>query len=448
MPESSVVFSPELDERQLDREVDKTNDRLQSVGENVPVSFAPEEMDMGGMGGGGLAGRGGGGLGGAGGAVGAGALASRIPKPVAGVATSAALPIAIAGGVGASLLSAMHGASARLQTSTTLMGQAWNNVWRPMGDDLDKMFVRPVAKDLLNATQDFEDTWTQGYEGAAVLGLLKDLESMWADGIESELELLGVGDDVAGSVGNALGEINWANVIATGGISLPAEFGRAFGQELADRLVAESNITAMDIVNQLRFNAVTGGQLITAMSFNPVSAPMVLGRIFGDIVISETDLLDFITGGGTPDTPSGPSGPSGPSMPSGPESPEPPRGPSGPDFPEIPGSPGHGLGGVPGLRSGGRVMRSGVAEVHRGELVSDPDRLVSELAQAVDSATGGGGTAEVDMSAVENKLDRLNRNIKRLERAFNVTLEVGQEEIGRAALEGQRSGLSDTDPLA
>jgi hypothetical protein len=80
--------------------------------------------------------------------------------------------------------------------------------------------------------------------------------------------------------------------------------------------------------------------------------------------------------------------------------------------------------------------------------VSDPDRLVSELAQAVDSATGGGGATEVDMSAVENKLDRLNRNIKRLERAFNVTLEVGQEEIGRAALEGQRSGVSDTDPLA
>jgi len=57
MPASSIVFDPELDERQLDREVGQIDDRLASVGEDVPVSFDQEELDSlsppGGGGGGG-----------------------------------------------------------------------------------------------------------------------------------------------------------------------------------------------------------------------------------------------------------------------------------------------------------------------------------------------------------------------------------------------------------
>jgi len=44
-PAESIVFSPDLDERQLDREVGQIDDRLASVGEDVPVSFDEDELD-------------------------------------------------------------------------------------------------------------------------------------------------------------------------------------------------------------------------------------------------------------------------------------------------------------------------------------------------------------------------------------------------------------------
>lgn len=39
MPTSSILFTPTIDERELDKEVGTVNDRLESVGEDIGVSF-------------------------------------------------------------------------------------------------------------------------------------------------------------------------------------------------------------------------------------------------------------------------------------------------------------------------------------------------------------------------------------------------------------------------
>jgi hypothetical protein len=97
------------------------------------------------------------------------------------------------------------------------------------------------------------------------------------------------------------------------------------------------------------------------------------------------------------------------------------------------------------MQSGGRVTGSGMATVHRGEIVADPQRLVSELADAVD-ATGGGGGGGMDTRALEDKLDQLNRNVRRLREAMSMTVEIGDETVARAAENGRMNRTSDTDP--
>jgi len=158
MPNESIVFDPEVDKRALDKEAQAVDDRFEQSGQiNPEIGEVQGELGLDGVGGIGGGGRdmGGGGMGGAG--AGAG-LASRIPKSIAGVTAAAAMPVALAGGVGIGMLSAMQGASARLQTSTNLLGQAWNNVWRPLGDRVDDLFIRDLAQDIVNATQGFEET--------------------------------------------------------------------------------------------------------------------------------------------------------------------------------------------------------------------------------------------------------------------------------------------------
>jgi hypothetical protein len=101
---------------------------------------------------------------------------------------------------------------------------------------------------------------------------------------------------------------------------------------------------------------------------------------------------------------------------------------------------------APSAQTGGRITESGLAEVHRGELVTDPDRLVSDLAEAVNRAGGGGGDGT---QRLESKLDQVNRNLRRLESVLsNLTIEADGEAIGRVAQEGQRDRINDTDPLA
>jgi hypothetical protein len=101
--------------------------------------------------------------------------------------------------------------------------------------------------------------------------------------------------------------------------------------------------------------------------------------------------------------------------------------------------------GVTSNQLGGRVTGDGVATVHRGELISDPDRLVNELASAVSQSTGG-RSRTMDTSGMERKLDRLHDDLRRLESALDVTLEVGREELARASANGKQDDISDSNP--
>jgi hypothetical protein len=96
------------------------------------------------------------------------------------------------------------------------------------------------------------------------------------------------------------------------------------------------------------------------------------------------------------------------------------------------------------LQTGGRITQTGLAQVDRGELVTDEQRLVDELASAISTSTNG---SEADTSAIEDKLDRLNRNINRLASEMRgMELRTDSETIGRVASEGQRQRVADSDP--
>jgi hypothetical protein len=99
----------------------------------------------------------------------------------------------------------------------------------------------------------------------------------------------------------------------------------------------------------------------------------------------------------------------------------------------------------PSIQTGGRITETGMAEVHRGELVADPDRLVSDLAEAVNRAGGGGGG---DVQRLESKLDTLHRDLRQLQSVMSqMTIEVDRETLGRVASEAERDLLTDTDAL-
>lgn len=174
MVEQSIVFTGEIDDRSVDQSVEEVDERLQELGD-IQVS-----ADTSGMGGpdsmaGGVSDQSmmelNEGIGGM-----QGTLQDRLPGTVRSIRGGAAMPIAIAGGVGIGLLSAMTSASARLQTSASMLSQAWDALWRPLGDDLDKLFVRPVVEDLLDEFIDFEQTWNQEGRVKALAEILTGLE--------------------------------------------------------------------------------------------------------------------------------------------------------------------------------------------------------------------------------------------------------------------------------
>jgi len=224
MPNESIVFDPEVDKRALDKEAQAVDDRFEQSGQiNPEIGEVQGEFGLDGVGGiGGGRDMGGGGMGRAGAAAG---LASRIPKPIAGVTAAAALPVALAGGVGLGMLSAMQGASARLQTSTNLLGQAWNNVWRPLGDRVDDLFIRDLAQDIVNATQGFEET----LRGTFDEGLIPDRDGA-ADRVRAFSELTSAlpgvfGDFMTGFLDTAAdvidGTFSWPSLPSFDWPSLP-----------------------------------------------------------------------------------------------------------------------------------------------------------------------------------------------------------------------------------
>lgn len=198
---SSIVFAPETDERALDREVKKIDRELNKAG-TIKPDLDTSQLDGVGTGIGG--GRRGGGAG-VGASAGAGALASKLPKPIAGVSVSAALPVALGGAVGVGMLKAMHSSSARLQTSTSLISQAWNNVWRPIGDKVDQLFIRDKVTDLLGATQGFEDAFRSSD------WLVDPIVSAFANSIT--WDMVGLSQDFEELMENMAGRLSWESVI-------------------------------------------------------------------------------------------------------------------------------------------------------------------------------------------------------------------------------------------
>lgn len=513
MPSSSILFSPELDERELDKEVGQIDDRLDSVGEDVPVNFDAEDMD-------GLspAGMGGGGGGGVGGAAGAGAIASKLPGTVSGVVSSAAMPIALAGGVGLGMLAAMQGASARLQTSVSLLGQAWNNIWRPLGDNLDDLLVRDAVEDIVEATKPFGDV----VESDGVIVGLSYLGDKAKSGFTDAMTNAFTGGGININLEDAI------DIGAVLGIS-PAAIGITLAENaiisvdnwLQKNLPDFESVSASALLGAIPFPVIGAGLLLKELdipsfpdnfwpdkpklpenflpdplswapdtlpdplswapdtlpdplswapdtlpdplswapntlpdplSWAPDTLPDPLSWApdtlpdplsFPSNFWPELSVQDVIQGlrdgdgggnGGTDDA----TGDDG----------RPPRdldrGSPEDDSPTESPNTGY-TGPAEGLATGGRVTQTGLAEVHRGELVSDPDRLVSELASAVSQSTGGQQRASMDTSSIERKLDDLNRNLKR---AMNrdVVVQVGEEEIARATSNGKRHRVADTDP--
>lgn len=414
MVNTSIVFDPSVDNRKLDREVGKIDKKLEQTGQITP-DIDSSQLD--GMTPDGVRGINGGGDGsGALEVAGMGALASKIPKPIAGVAASAVLPIGIAGAVGAGMLSAMQSSSARLQTSTTLLGQAWDNVWRPLGDRLDELFIRDTAIGILRATEDFEDAIRSGnlLAGAFII----DREILDFSRFISPLGWSDFISDVAWSA--FVNHVNWNEWIS--GLSWP---------DWVDGLSWES--------------------FVNVLSWSPFVPNLQWGRWITRVNWGEwirgVNLRDFVFGDNNNDTTTDPDDFT--FVDDEPRFPESEFDPT--DFEFTAGDATResqlqfesGL--FPSAQSGGRITRSGIAEVHRGELVADPDRLVSELASAINTNTGGGGG--MDTGGIESKLDRLHRDLTRLMDVMNQSIEVDGETLGRVVSNSQQNAISGSNPL-
>lgn len=415
MVEESIVFSGEVSDRSLDQSAQKVEERFSEAGE-IQVDAATDGLGMDGFGDGGDMGMGLGGGGGGGTGplevAGISSLASKIPKPMAGVAAGAILPVGLAGAAGAGMLSAMHSASARLQTSTSLLGQAWNNVWRPLGDSLDQLFVRDAVMDAVAATQEFEETWRSGAKFEAMTGLLNDISDTLPVSTTANVTL------------------DLMDVVATGEVDLQSLKWRDFVNSLTwgewvDDLLWTGFVTGVELGNFVMGTDMSAH--VAATNLND----FVTGVDLGDMI----EVPEWLSpgGGGADDH-----GFEGPTMP-----PSNPGGGGGGSTPWwLPGGP---L--LPPMQRGGRVERTGLARVHRGEMVADPDRLVNELAGAIRQAGGGGGAAEVDMGQVESKLDTLHRDLQRLGQAMqSMGIQVEGQQFGQVVANTQDGNVLDVDP--
>lgn len=429
----SIAFDPDVDERALDKEVQKIDSKLGEVDDEITPKIDDRELQdlsLDGVGTGVGGGGGGGGMGG----MGAEALASKIPKPIAGVSVASALPVALGGAVGMGMLNAMRNASARLQTSASLLGQAWNNVWRPMGDDLDKFAVRPFAKEMVEATQEFEDTYRNDSRLDALIGLGDDL------GMENLIP----------GVGPLKFTIDAAEVITGEQIELP-EF------EWPD-------IGPSDVVRGIGWPEIGAAAILNPIAWPAVGAAALLGHI-GWPTISSGDLLDRLTedgggsggGGSTGSTTSSPSHPDHLALLDG--TPDRPShldalgGPSGGGGGG--GGGGAGAGGMMPLQRGGIVQRPTAARV--GEAGPEAVLPLSELERMMEGAAragaragqgGGGGLSQQDVRDLKQGIRDVNRNIKSLARAMaDMSFEVDGETFGRAASSTRQNRVSDTNPM-
>jgi len=401
---------------------------------------------------GGVGGAADGGMGGGAAAGGAVALASRIPKPVAGVAAAAALPVALSGGVGLGMLSAMQSSSARLQTTAGLLGVAKDTFWRPYGNELDES-IRPMANAILSWTQENASIVREQGVGAGIEHLLTGYNpaetgmlQRFTGGLGTGAGLIGggfAGAKAGGALGATLGSVIPGAGTAAGGAAgaiTGAIVGAIAAAPIGGRVGSAIGGAIEGVMNKLSWpefpefswpNVSWPGWPDDALSWpgwptlrsNDVLAetfgvqirPMdIVGFVFPTIGAAQlvSEIVDGRGGGGGGGDDDGP------------------------------------FGWIPGLQSGGRVRQTGAANVHRGEMVGSPEQLVSELAQAVGDNGGGDSSANASMDtrALESKLDRLHRDLMNLRSAMDVTVQVGEETIARAATNGQQNRLMDTDP--
>lgn len=433
----SIVFSPTTDDRALDREVEKIDSELQTAGQIQPELG---DVDTSGLGLDGAdtgisAGGGGVGVGAAAGAGGVSGLASKIPKPVAGVSFAAALPVALGGAVGVGMLNAMRGASARLQTSSTILGQAWNNVWRPIGDEVDQLFVRDMVKETRDATLDFEETWRSGNRWEAVANLLGDLETGPTPidaakmGAEAGAELRGVFEDPDWP------DIGAADII--GGIGWPT-----IGAGAAIAAINWPTIGASVLLNPITWPTVGAGAIVGAVGWPTLNAQDVLDALTGDS-------KDKTTTTTTSTTTTGPTGSTDP---------------EGGDLrlqrkadqlnrkfrAGVGGAGGRRSGPVTGLQRGGLVRRETTARV--GEAGPEVVQPLSEFRRMMESMMqnaggGGGGLSRQDARDLKQGIRDVNRNIKSLARTLgDMSLEVDGETFGRVSRDTRQNRVVDTDP--
>lgn len=437
-PAETIVFNPSIPDRELDREASKVDKRLAESGQIQPeIGDVEGELGLGELGGGGMGGDGLG-IGGAGGAGGAAGLASKIPKPVAGVTAAAALPVALAGGVGIGLLSAMSSASARLQTQGKLLGIAVDNFFREPGNILAESF-QPAVDGILDLSTTFDEN-------------MRELSDVFPDGFGDEQmgvaiaaavteELTGV--DLAARIA----DFEWPNIddMWPGWPSIDTEWP-GWPSINTDWPGWPSIDTTWPGWPNIK------GQWGGWPDIGTPSWPSS-GQILAEFPsLSVSDLRNQILGndsGGSDTVTLDPGDTSGGTF-------DPPR--------AVPGDSGGGGGGFdvtdPGSWFGG-FQRGGVINrptpVMAGEAgpevitpVAELRRMMEGVAQQQSGGGGndGGGMDREAMRPVENKLDRLNRNITQLAQAMqSMSIEVDGETLGRAAAKGQRENVTDTDPL-
>lgn len=495
--EESIVFGGEIDERSIDQSVGEIDDRLREDVGPIESDMVLGDIDDSGLdditgvdgGGGGV------------GAAGLTALASKIPKPITGVATAAALPVALGGAVGAGMLTAMKNASARLQTSANMLGMAWQNTWRPWGDKIDQMLVRPVTEELLSATQ---DTNEKIEENGMFSG---ENPSTTAERLFGEIDV--TGDDVIETPAtinskdaidqmarirarNTIGQTatiepfdtigSPADLVASDTIGSPATI------EPFDTIGSPAELVPSDVVPNpppllpddivprppelLPGDIVPSPPGINASdvvpnppSINPPDLIMSEADInASDVILEPLDLsaedLFGESGEGTQTgrTPSGgeddESGGDGTNGGTGNNGTD-----SGPPEGGCPvGTVWNGNACVPieDAQTGGFIESGGLLNVHQGERVVPPSQVTDrgeldidatsigrEIARQIDTAGGG----DTDTAAVEDKLDTLIRRIDRLSRAMHsISIQVGKDEIGRVVTDSQQDNVWDTDP--
>ena len=444
MVEESIVFGPEVPDRELDREVGKIERAMSDVDTTVGVNG-----DAGGLGMPDVDGGGGGedalgsiesGIGGMN-----QQLRSRLPASVPAVAggAAAALPIAIAGGVGMGMLSAMQSASARLQTSASLLSQAWNNVWRPLGDDLDGLFVRDAVEDVVDATRDFEETWRDGDHWDALVNLEDNLIDAVEGAVEAPFRAVfdatrdrALGIDVELMPDAVVGAIGWPEVTAPGvmdAIGWPDVGAEWSGwpdiqgmwpgwpdiETLADPLEAtrDAMLDFVSFANSLPGvdidvpDSRSGG---TGDARQPTPEER---RLFGGVDDGPDEAVDaprrqFGGGGGT--TPTGP-----------------------PVAVQR--------GGVVRGETTARIAEAGPEVVAP---LSDFERMVERAARAGADGGGGGGMSDEHAREIRRSLDTVVRELRKTRDSIqSLELKTDRETLARATTKGRGDGVFDSNPL-